>query len=278
MITTSADGTLINTPLWTVGLSVLPDVYTIQVEDPRNPGTYISYDSFEIQAPIISVQKTTSTPSVSAGSNVSYSIQIQNTGNITGSLTNIVDNLPSSFSYVTGSATGLTTANPAINGSQLTWLGTWSVPVAGSVTLYFNAIAGGGGNHYNNVTIGGDNFAVMSTGPTALIAVTGPTLTLSKTVDKTSAAPGDTITYTVHYSNTGDGDATYVFILESIPTNTEYVTDSAVGAGTTITYSHNGGISYDTSQAAPVTSLSFQCATTLTPGAGGSIAFKVKVK
>jgi len=278
VITTASDGTLTNAPMWTIDLTILPGIYRIEIEDPRNPGVYFPYDSFEIKAPIIAVQKTTSTPNVPTGANVSYAIQIQNTGNVEGTLSTITDLLPTNFSYVTGSSTGLTTTDPTIAGQQLTWIGNWSVPVSGSVTLNFQAKALQKGTFTNNATISGGNFAVKSTGETATVQVTGPLLTLSKMVDKTSASPGDTLTYSVTYSNTGDGDATFVFVLENIPSNTVYVINSASGSGTTITYSHNGGISYDANQTTPITNLSFQHTGTLAPGAGGSVSFKAIVK
>ncbi len=279
VLTTSATGELLNVPMWPVGPSVPFGIYSIQIEHPRLPGIYYPYDTFEINSPLIAVQKTTSTPTVTSGSNVSYAIQIQNTGNVAGILTSIVDNLPAGFTYVAGSSTGLTTADPLISGSQLSWQGSWSVPVSGSLTLNFSAKASlVRGEYPNYVTVSGSNFGVVSVGPTAPVTVTGPVLSLSKSVDKSSATPGDTLTYTVSYLNSGDGDASIVIILESIPVNTEYVVNSAAGADMTVTYSHNGGISYDASQTPPVTNISFQRSTALTPASGASVSFKVTVK
>ena len=76
----------------------------------------------------------------------------------------------------------------------------------------------------NSVSVSGGNFDLKSTGASAEVLINGPGLSLVKSVDKSSAAPGDTITYTINYSNSGNGNATYVFILESIPDNTDYVT------------------------------------------------------
>ncbi len=279
VMTTTSAGDLLNYPLWTIGLAIIPGIYTIQVEDARSPGNYYSYDSYEVQSPVMSVSKITTTPDVASGATVNYSIRIRNNGNITGVLTSITDNLPSGFSYLNGTVSGLTTADPTVNGDQLTWSGSWTILPSDSVILNFSATAALiRGSYLNNVTISGDNFPVISTGPTATVLVTGPTLTLNKSVDKSSAAPGDTVTYTVTYSNTGDGNASFVFILESIPDNTDYITDSAAGAGMTILYSHNGGISYDGDQTPPVTNLSYQLSGTLAPGASGSVSFQVIVK
>ncbi|MDZ7797053.1 MAG: hypothetical protein U5N56_08405 [Candidatus Marinimicrobia bacterium] len=200
VLTTSASGDFSNYPLWTIGPSVPAGIYTILVEDPRNPGTYNTYDSFEIQAPAISVEKTTPDPLVPSGSNLTYTITVSNTGNIAGILTSIVDNLPDGFSYVAGSSSGLTTADPNISGNQLSWQGSWNVPVSGSVSLTFTAKAALSGEEYANfVTINGNNFALMNTGPTALVSISGPILVLNKSTDKSSAAPEIPITYTVSY-------------------------------------------------------------------------------
>jgi len=104
-----------------------------------------------------------------------------------------------------------------------------------------------------------------------------PELTLVETVDLSVAAPGDTLTYTVVYSNIGEGSATSVLIDEEIPGNATYVPTSAGGANMTITFSHDGGSIYDTSQTAPVTHIRFQRITMLPTGSNGTVTFKVVV-
>ena len=65
-----------------------------------------------------------------------------------------------------------------------------------------------------------------------------PDLSIAKTVTPVSAAPGDTITYTITFSNAGQGTATGVVITDSIPvsvTNT-----SVISSGVTITQTAPG--------------------------------------
>jgi len=190
-ITTSTDGSFTSYSLWTIGTSVIPGMYTFQVEDPRETGTYKTYDSFEIQAPVISVSKTAGTSVIDPGDTVVYSIKINNDGNLTGNLTTITDDLPTGFSYIAGSSCGLTTSNPNINGSQLIWTDTWSVNALDSLNLDFSVKASlTPGSYSNNASISGSNFVTKSTGSTAEVQINGPTLTLSKSVDKSSASPG----------------------------------------------------------------------------------------
>jgi len=57
-------------------------------------------------------------------------------------------------------------------------------------------------------------------------------LTLAKTVDKTSASPNDTLTYTITYTNTGQSALTDVQLTDQIPDGTDYVVDSVSTGGT----------------------------------------------
>ena len=59
-----------------------------------------------------------------------------------------------------------------------------------------------------------------------------PTITLNKSADVSTAKPGDTITYTLTYGNTGPGDATNLVITDTIPANTTLVPGSITGGGT----------------------------------------------
>ena len=87
-----------------------------------------------------------------------------------------------------------------------------------------------------------------------------PNLVLLKQADATAVAPGDTVTYTLTYSNTGDGPATSVVINEPIPAGTEFV--SCTGGCTT--------------SGSPVTHASWSVGT-VPPGGSGSVTLTVRV-
>jgi len=72
------------------------------------------------------------------------------------------------------------------------------------------------------------------------VTVTAPLLALTKSVDKASAAPGDTLTYTISIVNSGSGQATTVVITDSAPTNTTYVAESMMIGGVSKTDSNDG--------------------------------------
>ncbi len=74
------------------------------------------------QKPSLEISKTNDKPSgIGAGSSVIYTVTLTNTGNIPVLNTSITDILPGGFSYVAGSTTGNTTADPSVSGSVLTW-------------------------------------------------------------------------------------------------------------------------------------------------------------
>ncbi len=92
-----------------------------------------------------------------------------------------------------------------------------------------------------------------------------------------SATPGATLTYTLYYENIGSGTATNIVLTDAIPDGTTYITDSASAVGT-ISYSHDGGVSYDTLQSEPVTHIRWELSNPLPPGGYGSVNFEVRVK
>ena len=61
----------------------------------------------------------------------------------------------------------------------------------------------------------------------------------------TKVVPGTEVIYTITVSNLGDEPADSVVVTDPIPENTTYVDRSAFGAGTKITFSVDGGKSYD---------------------------------
>ncbi len=109
------------------------------------------------------------------------------------------------------------------------------------------------------------------------IAIAQPALTLLKAADRASAPPASVITYTITFTNTGTADAHAVRVEDPVPAFTTYVAGSAAGPGATIAFSHDGGASFDASEAAPVTHVRWDLPAALPPGGSGSISFQVFV-
>jgi uncharacterized repeat protein (TIGR01451 family) len=109
------------------------------------------------------------------------------------------------------------------------------------------------------------------------LTLSGPSLTLLKASDRAAALPGDTITYTVTYTNTGDQEAQNVVLTDAVPAPAVYVAGSASGAGAAVSFSHDGGLTYDASEAAPVTHVRWSLLAPLAAGASGTAGFSVVV-
>lgn len=122
----------------------------------------------------------------------------------------------------------------------------------------------------------------------------GKTLTEWRVVKETN--PGDVIKYSIKYTNEGKTEARDTVIVDSVPEGTEYVSDSAEGQDSTITFSLDG----KTFQSAPMlrykvkqpdgteaeykatpdmyTHLRWKLVKPVPAGGSGTVSFKVKVK
>lgn len=128
------------------------------------------------------LQKSADTYLVTPGSQDGYTLTVSNPNGFDVSLNGITDTLPSGFSYVSGSSTGVTTANPA-GASTLTWSGPFTVLASGSISLHFNVTTASAPGIYCNSAnadagtipvIPAENTACISTGPTPTPVVTVP--------------------------------------------------------------------------------------------------------
>ena len=123
-------------------------------------------------ATVLSASKVTSTPVVAPSGTALYTISINSSGDAPVTLNTITDTLPPGFSYVTGSSSVLTTADPAVLGQELTWNGPFSLPANGSGVLSFSATASATpGVYLNNAGATAEGLPVTPTGPTAQVTV-----------------------------------------------------------------------------------------------------------
>ena len=109
------------------------------------------------------------------------------------------------------------------------------------------------------------------------LTVSTADMTLVKSVNTASTVPGKLLTYTVVYTSAGSTDAYNSVIIDPVPASTAYVSGSAVGPGTIIEFSHDGGISYDGLETAPVTHIRWTITTPLAPGDSGTLSFQTLV-
>lgn len=191
----------------------------------NNPLTQLK-DSAEttVTAPIMTVSKSADVTTADPGDTIVYTINYANTG--TGSAANVVIS-DALTSYVT--LVGTNPAYTGYSGNTLTWnLGTVSGETSGSIEVTVEVNAG-----VNDDTII-ENIVVLEYSDVnnnpypkevdkASVEVTAPIMSFSKSVDKTTTYAGDTLTYTLSYENSGDGEATDVTIVDTLPAHTSYV-------------------------------------------------------
>ncbi|MDO8484493.1 MAG: Ig-like domain-containing protein, partial [Candidatus Limnocylindrales bacterium] len=72
-----------------------------------------------------------------AGGSNGYTITFSNPNAFTVSLSSVFDDLPTGFSYVVGSTSGATSAEPAISGGRLTWSGPIAVGASADISIHF---------------------------------------------------------------------------------------------------------------------------------------------
>ena len=205
---------------------------------------------------------------VNPGQTITYSVVATNTGNTDLTNVTVKDDLAAVLNhsaYVTGSATASVGAAPTLSGTTLTWTG--DLPVDGTVTLTYqvtvNADVTAEDVLVNHVTGEGTNPNDPNHPSVPSNCVTGseedcttshtpgiPGLTVKKASDPESGSlvnPGQTITYTVVASNTGNTNLTNVTVdddLAAVLNHGTYVAGSATAStgaaptvsGTTLTW------------------------------------------
>jgi uncharacterized repeat protein (TIGR01451 family) len=172
----------------------------------------------------LTTTKTADSATAEAGSTDGYTITISNPNATPVALDSIFDSLPSGFTYVPGSTTGMTTNDPAIDGQTLTWSEPGTVPAEGSASLHFLVtVSSTPGTYTNDAGATAGSFTVAPSGPTAPITVTAPEGGADLSLTKSDDAPfgpdpvssGGTVAYLLSVSNAGPDPATGVSVFDA---------------------------------------------------------------
>ena len=113
---------------------------------------------------------------------------------------------------------------------------------------------------------------VTTVGTWSLSSTTVPNIVLTLTASKTNPAPGDTVMYTIAYSNTGDGSATNTVVSASTPLHTSYVANSVTVNSVSENDSGSPGISVSSGN---ITVNLGTIVGTISAGGNGAITYKV---
>ena len=185
---------------------------------------------------------TPSTAQVGVWSQFVYTISVENRGDKSKSLNVIYDDLPPGFSYVSLSTTGITTSEPSVTGSLVTWdISSEGISLAPGQTVYmnFHAEATVGEGTYCNESWVEPGGSKTSSGKTALVTVgtpannlcAGPAISLSKVVNTALVLGGEatTFTYTITIDNNGSVTLNMSKIRDRLPGGFMYVVGTAGG-------------------------------------------------
>lgn len=170
------------------------------------------------------------------GEVLTYTITLTNTGNVDAN--NVVINAPNpaGTTYINGSLLGATGAPPTLTLSN-------SIPAGGSTTVTYQVLVGDSIPAPNPITQSVEtNFdftqdpanpngeSGTSSSNTVETRVNSAIISTDKSVDKAYANIGDTITYTITISNTGNVTANNVVINDILPIGVTFIPATLIGA------------------------------------------------
>ncbi len=212
--------------------------------NPSTPGplTALFTNTCGAPPPFAAIASSATGP-VTAGASVTFTVTVNNTSAAPVTVTGITDALPTGFAYVStgGGSLGAPSASPAGGATGLlAWtFASATVPAGGARTFSFTATAPAAPGTWSNAATVSSSAGSLVTG-VAQVFVGAPALALQKTASVTSAAPGDTVTYTLAYANPSPVNVTGAVLADVLPTGLTFVSASGGGvyaAGTrTVTW------------------------------------------
>jgi uncharacterized repeat protein (TIGR01451 family) len=179
-----------------------------------------------VTAPVMTITKVADASTADPGDIITYTITYKNTGTGISAHVWINDTIPADTTFVSASP-----SYTSVSGDVYTWHETDVKPGTYTITLKVRVDTGvkDGTDLINKVTLeytDANGHVYPTKTAYANVTVTAPIMTVSKYANVSTAAPGDVITYTITYKNTGTGTAGHVWINDTIPADTTFVSAS----------------------------------------------------
>ncbi|MBN1220901.1 MAG: DUF11 domain-containing protein, partial [Anaerolineae bacterium] len=198
---------------------------TITATSTVNPGLHDTvYDTTTVETPGMVVEKLVSLARVAPHQEVTYTIRITNTGDITLTTVRVVDTLPPGFTYVAGS--GVPTPD-SITGGQLVWndasAGAGLTPGQTTDVIFRATMPTTTDTYINTAAVTGTHpTGVITDSDTAPVVVTDPAVEVAKNTVPPGATDG-LITFTIRITNIGPSTLNQVPLVDHFTGPVVYV-------------------------------------------------------
>ena len=242
--------------------------------------------STTILAPVIAdlgITKTTTSDDASPGASVAYTITLTNNGPDAAANVVVTDTLPANLLFQSINVpAGFNCTTPAAGANGTITCTTASM--ASGTTAVFTLVVQLTGNAVGpiNNTVGAtsdtdDNNGGNDTGSASPVAVPSngtADLSVVKSTQTTTAAPGDTVTYTISVTNNGPHPASDIIVNDALPASLLFqsITPAATFTCTTPAVGTNGTITCLGGPLPNGATATFTLVTTIAPSASGSVA------
>ncbi len=233
------------TGLWTVGSITAGATQTLIIQATvnttgtyQNTATVTNNDTFDtdntndsasasvtVQTADVSVTKVASNLAANVGENVTFTITASNAGPDAATNVNVLDLLPSGFTFVSATES---------QGTYTSGTGLWAVGTinnAANATLSVVATVLSTGTYENTASVQSvDQLDPDPTDDSSSVTVTpaNADLTIAKTVNQAGANVGDQVTFTITVTNNGPDAASGIQVTDQLPTGYTFVSATPV--------------------------------------------------
>lgn len=229
---------------WQVQVNTLPPVSNpipnyANVSVPGGTSGITNVVMTQVNTAFVTMNKSADKVFAKTGDVITYTIALNNAGNVSANNVTITDAIPAGTTYVPNSIVGATGTPPTF-----TLIG--SVPAMGNASISFKVLVGDTIPLINPITNSATAAYAYTVDPaqpngataeassnTISTQINEALLTMTKSANLAYANLGDIITYTIEVKNDGNVAASNVVLTDAIPAGTTYVAGSLVGASGT---------------------------------------------